>query len=93
MYFTENAKNSLSWVTLKRHLLIGVLVVYIDTGSPVPSIPSKSRGLADENEKLLTEWKWFETAVLYISTNKLINLWIYSVIFIMNESTVHSLCK
>jgi len=25
--------------------------VYIDTGSPVPNIPSKSRGLADENKK------------------------------------------
>jgi hypothetical protein len=29
-------------------------VVYIDTGSPVPNIPSKSRGLADENKKFLT---------------------------------------
>jgi hypothetical protein len=28
--------------------------VYIDTGSPVPNIPSKSRGLADENKKFLT---------------------------------------
>jgi hypothetical protein len=26
--------------------------VYIDTGSPVPNIPSKSRGLAHENKKL-----------------------------------------
>jgi hypothetical protein len=34
---------------------IGVFVVYIDTGSPV--IPSKSRGLADENERPLMEWK------------------------------------
>ena len=25
--------------------------MYIDTGSPVPNIPSKSRGLADENKK------------------------------------------
>ena len=24
--------------------------MYIDTGSPVPNIPSKSRGLADENK-------------------------------------------
>jgi len=39
-------------------------VVYIDTGSPVPNIPSKSRGLADKNKKFLTEWKWFETTVL-----------------------------
>jgi len=37
--------------------------VYIDTGSPVPNIPLKSRGLADENKKFLTEWK-FETTVL-----------------------------
>jgi len=26
-------------------------VVYFDTGSPVPNIPSKFRGLADENKK------------------------------------------
>ena len=26
--------------------------MYIDTGSPVPNIPSKSRGLADENKKV-----------------------------------------
>ena len=51
MSFTENVKYSLSWVTLKHHLSIVVFVVYIDTGSPVPSIPSKSRGLADENKK------------------------------------------
>jgi hypothetical protein len=42
---------------LTWHLLIGVFVVYIDTGSPVPNIPSKSFGLADENKKLLMEWK------------------------------------
>jgi hypothetical protein len=41
---------------LKRHISIGVFVMYIDTGSPVPNIPSKSRDLADENNKLLTEW-------------------------------------
>jgi hypothetical protein len=34
--------------TLKRHISIGVFVVYIDTGSPVLYIPSKSRDLADE---------------------------------------------
>jgi hypothetical protein len=27
----------------------------------MPIIPSKSRDLADENNKILTEWKWFET--------------------------------
>ena len=31
--------------------------MYIDTGSPVSNIPSKSRDLADENNKNLTEWK------------------------------------
>jgi len=43
--------------TLKRHISIGVFVVYIDTGSSVLNIPSKSRYLADENNKILTEWK------------------------------------
>jgi hypothetical protein len=51
--FTDNVKNSLRWGTLKRHISIGVFVVYIDTGSPVPNIPSKSRGLAYENKKLI----------------------------------------
>jgi hypothetical protein len=36
---------------------IGVFVVYIDTGSSMPISPSKSRDLADENNKILTEWK------------------------------------
>jgi hypothetical protein len=40
-----------------RHISIGVFVVYIDTGSPVLYISSKSRDLADENSKILTEWK------------------------------------
>jgi hypothetical protein len=35
--------------TLKRHISIGVFVVYIDTWSPVIYISSKSRDLADEN--------------------------------------------
>jgi hypothetical protein len=39
--------------------------VYIDTGTPVLNIPSKSRGLADENKKVLTEWKWFQTLFTY----------------------------
>ena len=52
--------------TLKRHISIGVFVVYIDTGSPVSDIPSKSRDLADENNKILTEWKWFEATVLLL---------------------------
>jgi hypothetical protein len=41
--------------TLKRHKSIGVFVVYIDTGSSMPISPSKSRDLADENNKILTE--------------------------------------
>ena len=49
---------------LKRHKSIGVFVVYIDTGSSMQISPSKSRDLADENNKMLTEWKWFETTVL-----------------------------
>ena len=43
--------------TLKRHISIGVFAVYIDTGSSLPISPSKSRDLADENNKILTEWK------------------------------------
>ena len=42
---------------LKRHISIGVFIVYIDTGSLVPNILSKSCGLADENEQILMEWK------------------------------------
>jgi hypothetical protein len=40
---------------------MGIFVVYIDTGSPVPNIPSKSRGLADENKKT---FDGMETSVL-----------------------------
>ena len=43
--------------TLKRHITIGVFVVYIDTGSSMPISPSKSRDVADGNNKILTEWK------------------------------------
>ena len=49
--FTDNAKNYIG--TSKRHISIGVFAVYIDTGSSVLNIPSKSRGLADEDKKLL----------------------------------------
>ena len=55
---------------LKRHIAIGVFVVYIDTGSQVSNIPSKSRDLVDENNQILTEWKWFETTVLWRHTMK-----------------------
>jgi hypothetical protein len=34
-----------------------VFVVYIDTGSSMPISPSKSRDLADENNKIVMEWK------------------------------------
>jgi hypothetical protein len=52
----------LSSRTLKRHISIAVLsvivaFVYIDTGSCLPICSSKSRGLADENNKIVTEWK------------------------------------
>ena len=50
---------------LKWHISIGVFVVYIDTGSSVPGVPSKSRALVNENNKILKEWKRFETTVLY----------------------------
>ena len=43
------SKNYIEDRTLKRHTSIGVFVVYIDTGSSMPNIPSKSRDLADEN--------------------------------------------
>jgi hypothetical protein len=46
--------------------------VYIDTGSSVPNIPSTSRGLADENNKLLTLWKGFETSVIVLLESSLI---------------------
>jgi hypothetical protein len=56
-----------------RVVTIGVFVVYIDTGSSMLIILSKSRDLADENKKILTEWKWFETTYYFMSgksTNK-----------------------
>jgi hypothetical protein len=31
--------------------------LYIDTGSSALSMPSKSRDMTDENNKILTEWK------------------------------------
>ena len=59
---------------LKRHISIEVFVVYIDTGSLVLYIPSKSRDLADENNKILTEWKWFESTVSNHRWLKLLNM-------------------
>ena len=59
MSFTaENVKNlKVEDQTLKEHISIGVFVVYIDTRSSVPGVPSKSRDLAAENNKIWTEWK------------------------------------
>jgi hypothetical protein len=54
---------------VKCRISIGVFVVYIDTESPLPNIPSNSRGLADENKKLSREWKWFEISVLKYITS------------------------
>ena len=74
MSFTENVKNSLSWVKLKRHLSIGVFVVYFDTGSQVPNISSKSRGLADENSDFNRKnicYTWSSIRNIYLITNRL----------------------
>ena len=58
MSFTENVKIFFKNQdrTSKRHISIGDFVVYIDTGSPVLNIQSKSCDLANENNKILTEW-------------------------------------
>ena len=65
---TSNVKICLSWWSrLKRHKSIGVFV----TGSSMPISPSKSRDLANENNKILTERKWFETTVLHDYINSL----------------------
>ena len=93
MLFTANAKNSLSRGTLKAHISIGVFIVKIDTGSPVPNIPSKSRGLADKNKKkLLTEWKWFETSVfdIYVFIAFIWGAWY---ILIIDDQTVTVKCR
>jgi hypothetical protein len=50
MSFTENVKIFLVWGSnVKTAHIDRNFVVYIDTGSPVSNIPSKSRDLADEN--------------------------------------------
>ena len=41
--------------------------MYIHTGSSMQINPSKSRDLADENNKILTEWKRFEITVLHFN--------------------------
>jgi len=55
---------------LKRHISIGLFVIYIYTGSSIPISPSKSCDLADENKKKLMEWTWFETTVLPLFTGE-----------------------
>ena len=67
---------------VKTALINWVFAMYIDTGSPVPNIPSKSHGLADENKKFLTEWKWFETTVL----DQQLHLFFFEVICCCRES-------
>ena len=69
MSFTGNVKLffQIEDPTLKRHKSIGVFVVYIGTGSPILKIPSKPRDRADENNKILTQGKLFETTVLFSS--------------------------
>jgi hypothetical protein len=51
----DNVKIFLSWGS-------NVKTAHIDLSF---CVPSKSRDLADENNKILTEWKWFETTVLW----------------------------
>jgi hypothetical protein len=62
------------WYQTDSGISIGVFVVYIDTGSSMPISPSKSCDLADENNKILTEWKWFETNVLNTSIYSAVSL-------------------
>jgi hypothetical protein len=62
-YQTDSGVLNTSIYSAVSHISIGVFVVYIDTGNSMPISPSKSRDLADENNKILTEWKWFETII------------------------------
>ena len=50
--------------------------MYIDSGCPVFYITSKTCDLAGENNKILTEWKWFETTVLLINFNRLTRIFL-----------------
>ena len=61
--------------TLKRHISIGVFVVYIDTGSSMPISPSKSRDLADENNKIWRNGN--DSKQPYCSLLISVNTWIY----------------
>jgi hypothetical protein len=57
--------------TLKQHKSIGVFLVYIDTGCSMSISPSKSRDLADENNKILTEWKFFTFCNIFLTRSVL----------------------
>ena len=50
MSFTEKILKIFRLGNVQTPLIDWSFVVYIDTGSPVSNIPSKSRGLADENK-------------------------------------------
>jgi hypothetical protein len=67
-------------------------VVYIGTGSPVPNIPSKSCGLADENKKFLTEWKWFKTtaSILCVEKDNLLSLTNICKTYILNTKQIQT---
>ena len=48
--------------------------MYIDTGSPVPNIPSKSRGLADENKKTFDEMEMIRDKRIGFALSDTINM-------------------
>ena len=76
--------------TLKRHNSIGVFVVYIHTGNSMQINPSKSRDLVDENNKILTEWKWFETTVLSIDNHFLWDIWFQGLLSVYQKNKNNS---
>jgi hypothetical protein len=75
-YQTDSGVPNSSIFSATRHKSIGVFVVYIDTGSWMPNIPSKSRDLAVENTIVLTEWKWFEKTVLQADVYQTISCYV-----------------
>jgi hypothetical protein len=48
--------------------------VYIDAGSPVPNIPSQSRGLADENKKTFDEMEMIRNKRIGFALSDTINM-------------------
>jgi hypothetical protein len=97
-YNLDTCSNLFSWVQktfLKILVSTTIDNLYMNLnlenlGMPISS--SKSRDLADENNKILTEWKWFETTVLLVestsSTNRLSISIVYK--FIVRSSTIFS---